>query len=252
VHRKNVRKRRSLGQHYLVDRSAIDLIVKVAGIKRGERVLEIGTGKGVLTGELCKLSAHVEAYELDEVNFLATKGLGIRGLELHLGDAFAARPEFDALVSSLPYSESSNFVEWLSQSDYDRAVVVLQKDFVEKLLAVPGDERYRAVSVISQLSSVTNFVKEVGRDSFSPQPKVLSAIVEMRPRAKLSPHQIRLIKLLFSQRRRKLSVALKKLDLKPGPIGADLLARRVESLSSLEFEGFLGLSEENLQISYND
>ena len=240
-------RRRSLGQHYLVDRSIIDLIIEVSAIRRGERVLEIGTGKGVLTSKLSEVSDHLEAFELDEANFFVTKGLGISGLELHLGDAFAVRPDFDVLVSSLPYSESSNFVEWLSEEDYDRAVVVLQKDFVEKLVAAPGERKYRAVSVISQISSVTRVVRDVGRDSFSPPPKVLSVVAEMRPRTKLARGQIRLIKLLFSQRRRKLSVALKKLNLKrESAVGKDLLARRVQELSPQDFEGLLGLIGERL------
>lgn len=239
----NVRKRRSLGQHYLVDESVIDLIIETSGIKNEERVLEIGTGMGVLTSELCELSTHVEAFELDEANFQATKALDMRSLELHLGDAFAARPEFDVLVSSLPYSESSNFVEWLSQSVYDRAVVLLQKDFVEKLLAAPGNEGYRAISVISQLSSTIRIVSDVGRDAFDPPPKVLSAVVEIRPRSRLSPIQIRLTKSLFSQRRRKLSAALGKLKLSSASVATNLLARRVESLSPSEFERLAALFE---------
>jgi len=224
----------------------VNLIIKVSEIKPEERVLEIGTGKGVLTWELCKLSAHVEAFELDEANFQATKGLGAKGLRLHLGDAFSARPDFDVLVSSLPYSESSKFVEWLSQKDYSRAVVILQKDFVDKLVAVPREERYRAVSVISQISSVIAVVKEIGVDSFSPPPKVMSVIVEIRPRSRLSQRQIRLIKLLFSQKRRKLSVALKKLNLEFRSIKPELISRRVQELSPFQIEGLLGLIEENL------
>jgi 16S rRNA (adenine1518-N6/adenine1519-N6)-dimethyltransferase len=225
----------------LVDPAMIDLITNTSGIRPGERVLEIGTGKGALTRKLAELSPHLEAFELDEANFMATKGLGIRGLKLHPGDAFAASPDFDVLVSSLPYSESSNFVEWLSERDYARAVVVLQKDFVEKLVATPGEKRYRAVSVISQISSLTRIVREVGRDSFSPPPKVISVVAEMKPRTKLSQAQMQLIKLLFSQRRRKLSVALKKLNLGDGLVSPDLLAKRVQELTPREFKGLLEL-----------
>lgn len=234
-----MRRRRSLGQHYLVDGSVVDLIVRASGIQPGERVLEIGTGKGALTLRLGELSTHLEAFEVDETNFAATKALGIRGLRLHLADVFATSPDFDVLVSSLPYSESSNFVEWLSGTTYDRAVVVLQKDFVEKLMSKPGVDKYRALSVISQISSVIKVIRVIGRESFSPPPKVFSVVAEIRPRAKLSRAQTRFIKLLFSQRRRKLSTAFKNLNLETGPIGGELLVKRVQDVSPLEFEAML-------------
>src|SRR5579862_9740210 len=96
------RKRRAMGQHYLVDDSVVRLILEASAIKRDERVLEIGTGRGTLTTELCKLSNRVEAYELDRENFRIIKALGMTGLTLHNEDAFSAAPIFDVLVSSLP------------------------------------------------------------------------------------------------------------------------------------------------------
>src|SRR5208283_2865638 len=165
-------KRRALGQHYLVDPSVVQLMIETSGIKQGERVLEIGTGRGVLTERLCELSGHVEAFELDDANYLATRRRVEKGLDLHLGDAFSTRPIFDVLVSSLPYSESSNFVEWLSQRNYDRAIVILQKEFVEKLMSEPRKRSYRAISVIFQLSSSIEVVGEVDRDSFARPPRV--------------------------------------------------------------------------------
>ena len=201
-------KRRALGQHYLIDSSVTAAMVGLAGIGRDDRVLEIGTGRGELTRGLARLSGHFEAFELDRANYLATKVLGLDSLRLHLGDAFSDSREFDVLVSSLPYSESSNFVEWLSGHRYKRAVVLLQRDFVDKLLAPPGADGYRAISVISQISSDVSPELDVVRESFDPPPKVSSAVVVIRPRHALSRDDIRLVKLLFSQRRRKLSGAL--------------------------------------------
>jgi 16S rRNA (adenine1518-N6/adenine1519-N6)-dimethyltransferase len=144
-------RRRTLGQHYLVDPSVTAAMVGLAAIGQEDRVLEIGTGRGALTRDLARLSGHFEAFELDRANYLATKDLGLDNLLLHRGDAFSDSREFDILVSSLPYSESSNFVEWLSGHRYKRAVVLLQRDFVDKLLAPPGADGYRAISVISQI-----------------------------------------------------------------------------------------------------
>ncbi len=214
-------------------------MVQTSAIKGSDRVLEIGTGKGVVTRELCKVATRVEAFELDHENFLATKGLELDGLVLHEEDAFASPREFDVLVSSLPYSESSDFVDWLAQLRYRRAVVLLQRDFAMKLVARPGDENYRAVSVISQTSSDVKVIEAVARTSFDPPPRVSSVLAVVTHKRSLSGEQIHLIKMLFSQRRRKLGSALKKLNLQLQHGSPSELSLRVEGMSSEQFSEIL-------------
>jgi 16S rRNA (adenine1518-N6/adenine1519-N6)-dimethyltransferase len=232
------RRRRSLGQHYLTDRSVVAGMVELAGIERKHRVVEVGTGEGVLTAVLAKHTKHLEAFEVDPENYLATRDLGL-GVALHLEDAFAKARSFDILVSSLPYSESSRFVEWLSGHRYERAVVLLQKDFVDKLLAAPGGDYYRAITVISQLSSEVRREFLVPRESFDPQPRVTSMVVVMRPRSVLSQREVGLVKMLFSQRRRRLGAALRQLGLPTGRIDPALLSRRVQELTASDFRAVL-------------
>lgn len=232
-------KRRALGQHYLVDDAVIELMVGCAEIAGHDQVLEIGTGKGAVTRELCKVATCVDGFEVDRENYLSTKSLGLGSLRLHQEDAFKAPRDFDILVSSLPYSESSTFVGWLAKLHYQRAVVLLQKDFGEKLLARPEDPHYRAVSVISQISSQLTIISEVGRTSFSPPPAVSSVLVVVTHRRVLSDDQIHLIKMLFSQRRRKLGTALKNLKLVLPRANPSELSRRVETLSADEIEAAL-------------
>lgn len=234
------RKRRALGQHYLRDQSVAEAMVRLAAIEEGDRVLEIGTGRGALTRLLADGPGRLEAFELDESNYRATMDLGLDRVALHLGDAFAGPREFDVLVSSLPYSESSTFVEWLSGHRYRRAVVLLQKDFVEKLLAEPGDGAYRAMSVVSQVSSQVRMELDVPRESFEPPPRVSSVVVTVTPREVLSQERTRLVKMLFSQRRRMLGGALRELGLGRGQLGAEWLSRRVQDLSPSDFRDLLG------------
>lgn len=235
------RKRKSLGQHYLVDSSIIRLMVDSCEIKQDERVLEIGTGRGALTKLLCQRSNNVEAYELDEANYTITRKLVGNRVNLHLGNAFLARPKFDVLVSSLPYSESSNFVEWLSQSVYDRAVVILQEDFVDKLVAKPHESNYRAISVLSQISSSVRILVRVSPLSFSPPPKVSSVMVDIKPRMRLSRRQIEVIKMLFSQKRRRLSGVLRRLGLDAGKFTPEQLSVRIWDLSPSAMSNLLDL-----------
>ncbi len=207
-------RRRRLGQHYLVDQKVVRMMVESAHIGKDERVLEIGTGKGTLTRELARVGAGLEGYEVDAENFEATmSALGSVRAQIHRGDAFAASPTFDVLVSSLPYSESSAFVEWISRTSYKRAVVLLQDDFVKKVTAPPGSRDYRAISAIAQISSDIRTLARVGRESFSPPPKVGSCVVSVMPRTLMTEEEINCVKRLFSLRRRRVAAAALKLGI---------------------------------------
>lgn len=231
-------KRRRLGQHYLVDADVVGRLASLADIRSGERVLEIGTGKGVLTEELCRVSSQFDGYEVDEENYRQTLGVvGNSGARIHLADVFEERPKFDVLVSSLPYSRSASFIEWISQLRYDRAVVLLQDDFVKKILSPPGSRDYRAVSVIAQASSEISVLDRVPRSAFSPEPKVNSVIVGMKPTRVLSALQVTGIKRLFALRRREVAAAAAKVG---GRRSGGWSHRRVNSLSPDEALALVG------------
>ena len=206
-----------MGQHYLVGPSVVSSMIDLAAIRPGERVLEIGTGRGALTRVLVGLTARLEGYEIDKECYEGLRRELGDALVLHNEDAFKASPEFDVLLSSLPYSESSAFVEWLSGRRYDRAVVLLQQDFARKITAPPGSPAYRAVSVISQASARVEIVSDVSRRSFDPPPRVNSCIVTMSWRRSLSPEETAMIKKIFSQKRRTVRAALKSLGLVAPP-----------------------------------
>jgi len=227
-------KRRSLGQHYLRDEEIVKRVIELAAIRNGEKVLEVGTGRGTLTEQLAKVADSLEAYEIDRENYLTTKSLlDSHRTKLRLGDAFKAKPRFDVLVSSLPYSESSTFIEWLSELAYDRAIVILQEDFARKITANPGDRNYRAISVIAQLSAGISLKNPVPRHAFEPPPRVNSRMVVLVRKRKLTRKKVVLIKLLFSLRRRNLKAALSKLGL-DSSVGTNLGSRRVNSLAPEE------------------
>ncbi|MDV3278237.1 MAG: hypothetical protein LYZ69_07210 [Nitrososphaerales archaeon] len=225
-------KRRRLGQHYLVDAAVVARLTSLANIRSGERVLEIGTGKGALTKELCRTSSQLDGYEVDEENYRQTLDVvGNSSARIHLADAFEEKPEFDVLVSSLPYSRSASFVEWISQLRYDRAVVLLQEDFVKKVVSPPGSRDYRAISVVAQASSEISALDRVPRSAFSPEPKVNSVIVGMKPKIVLSAIQVAGIKRLFALRRREVAAVVAKIG---GRRVGGWSHRRVYSLSPNE------------------
>ncbi len=221
-------KRHRLGQHYLVDDETIRRLVSLAHIGPADRVLEIGVGKGALTKELARLGASYLGYEVDRANFDEASGL-VRGTNARvvLADAFEEHPDFDVLVSSLPYSESASFVKWLSGFRFSRAVVVLQEDFVRKITAPPGTRGYRGISALSQICFDVRVLGRVPRAAFSPQPRVGSVIASFSPLRLIGEAEVASIIRLFSLRRRLADSALAELGMKrDGSFGR----RRVNSL----------------------
>lgn len=183
--------------------------MRLAAVQKTERVLEIGTGRGALTKELAGTGASFVGYEVDRENFEYTKR-AIRGkaVQLFLEDAFDAKPEFDVLVASLPYSRSAAFVRWLCPLRFSRAVVVLQEDFGRKVAAPPGSRDYRGVSALAQVAFDIETVGRVPRRSFTPQPRVNSVVLSFRSKRRISEAEVMRITKLFSLRRRRVDSTL--------------------------------------------
>src|SRR3970040_652750 len=138
-------KRKRLGQHFLVTQSVAKKIVDAAGITKKDTVLEIGTGKGILVPLLCEKAGKVISIESDSFlyDLAREKFSDITNLTLLHSDGFEADVKFTIFVSNLPYSKSRDAMEWLVQKKFRRAVVMVQKEFAEKIA-----EKNKDVSVL--------------------------------------------------------------------------------------------------------
>ncbi len=175
-----IRPSRSMGQNFLVDESVADWIVSSAEIKPGERVLEIGPGLGMLTRKLAAATDNLVVIELD--HRLAEK-LEKGGLNVIRGDALeVALPDFDKVVSNLPYQISSPITLRLLEHGFELARLMFQKEFAEHLVAMPGQAKYSRLSVMAGYRSRSRIIKNVPKGCFHPVPKVDSAVVEIVPR----------------------------------------------------------------------
>jgi len=223
-------KRKLLGQHMLDDTDILHRMLDCIELKRDDVVFEIGTGNGNLTAELCKRAKRVISCEIDrELGRKAEDTLDkYNNLLLVNGDGFKTDYDFDVFVSNLPYSKSRSTVEWLAERDFKKAFVMVQKEFAAKLLASNGGN-YRAVSVLAQYCFDIEPLMQVGKNSFSPKPKVDSVLLKMTKRRKVGKDVIRALKLLFSFRGKKVRTAARKLG-----ICESLNDKRVEGLSPEE------------------
>ena len=195
-------KQKNLGQNFLKSKLIAKFIVDSAKISKNDLVLEIGTGEGVLIPFLIETGARIISIEKDRKLFHMTekKFINLDNLKLKYGDGFKIDQEFSILVSNLPYSQSRTSMEWLLQKKFIRAIVMLQKDFIQKLLE-SGKNR-RAISILTDYGFNIEVLKHVKKHNFSPEPKIDSVIVQIIQKQQLKKELILNVNKLFSYRRK--------------------------------------------------
>ncbi len=181
----NVRPKKELGQHFLVDENILGVIGRLAELESDDVILEIGPGLGVLTRFLAERVALVHAVEIDPS--LESNLADIPNVRLELGDALALdladlEPPPRKLVSNLPYNVATPIVvESLDGLPaLERWCVMVQREVADRFFASPGTKAYGAVSVVVQLAAERTGFHAVSRTVFRPQPNVDSALVAFR------------------------------------------------------------------------
>ncbi len=205
-----MKKRQRLGQHFLKSEKIAENIVAAAKITKHDTVLEIGTGRGILIPFLCKKAKKITSFETDKklhhdakVNYYSSN------LKLKLGDGFKSKENFTVFVSNLPYSKSRDTIEWLIQKKFSRAVIMVQKEFAEKLQTKSKKER-KAISVLAQYAFDIEPIIKVNKTNFFPQPKVDSVVLKLKSKNAVSKELIKTVNKLFSYRRKTLQNILKQ------------------------------------------
>ncbi len=204
-----MRKRQRLGQHFLTSETVAKKIVSAASITQNDLVLEIGTGRGILLPHLCKKAKKVISIESDAKLYESAKNqFSMPNLILRHGDGFKTRTNFTIFVSNLPYSKSREALEWLIQKKYSKAVVMVQKEFYEKLIAAGNDRK--AISVLVNYSTEIEKIMNVDKSNFSPPPKVSSVVLRLNRKKTISKELIRTVNRLYSYKRKSLKNILKQ------------------------------------------
>jgi len=177
-----VRASRRLGQHFLLDEGVARRQVDIADIQKGETVVEIGPGLGVLTRLLAARAKRVIAIEKDSRLASILETIGDR-VEIVRGDALKVEwPAFDVMVANLPYQISSPILFRLLDQRFDRAVLMLQREFVERMVARPRTKDYSRLTVNVAHRAACEMLETVPRSAFFPQPRVESAVVRLASR----------------------------------------------------------------------
>ena len=131
-------------------------------------------------------------------------------LILEYGNGFKTNHKFTIFVSNLPYSMSKVSIEWLLQKKITRAVVMVQKEFAEKLT---GNREHKAISILANYGFEIKFLMNVKKSNFYPPPKVDSVVILLKPKKVLSKVLISTVNEIFSFRRKTVTNILKHFDI---------------------------------------
>ena len=215
------------GQNFLIQRWVPESIAEKAGVDNTAGVLEIGPGIGPLTQQLCLRANKVCAVELDKrLAPILEQTVGhFENLQIVWDDVLnldvpaLVEEKFQGLrpmaCANLPYYITSPILTALLEAEcFDSVSVMVQKEVAQRIEAKPGTEDYSAFSVFCQYYAEPEILFDVPAHCFLPQPKVTSAVIQLKVRPE-KPWQIedekiffRTVRASFAMRRKKLSNGL--------------------------------------------
>lgn len=238
-------------QHFLIDPDYLDRIVAAADLRPEDVVLEIGAGIGNLTERLARKARKVIAVELDPtlVRVLHDRFDEVENIKIIAGDALKIDfPEFDKVVSNLPYSISSEITFKLLRHKFKLGILMYQYEFAVRMVSLPNCKDYSRLTVDTCYFADASILMKVPKSAFQPAPEVDSAVVKLVPRP--APFEVKdqaffmdFVAAVFSQRRKKLRNAilntnhvLKIPEIKEiiARLPEDLMSKRAENLSPEE------------------
>lgn len=185
------RPKKRLGQHFLTDPRLLGRIADTLEATRDDTVIEIGPGRGALTDQLLQRAGRVIAIELDRelAPMLAERWKNEPRFQMVEGDvlqqdlgALAGGPYL--LAGNVPYNITTPILfHAMRRPRPTRAIYLVQKEVADRVVAPPGSDDYGALSVNVQALADAKLLFNVGAKSFTPPPKVESAVIRITPRA---------------------------------------------------------------------
>ncbi|MBI4015147.1 MAG: ribosomal RNA small subunit methyltransferase A [Candidatus Aenigmarchaeota archaeon] len=226
-----------LSQNFLLSKTVAKSLCSAAQISKNDTVLEIGPGKRIITEELSLRAGKVIAVEADRDLCKLLEGKLSNNVQLISGDFLnVILPKFNKIVSNLPFKISSPALFRLFSLDWEKAVLILQKEFALRLVAKAGDRNYSRLSVASSFYCKAKILQTLPPTFFRPKPKVSAAVVlleKAEPPFEASEEFWEFINKIFQHRKKILRAALKSAKL---PTETKFGSRRVFTLNLSELK----------------
>lgn len=210
--------RKSHSQNFLIDANIAKKIVEQLSILEDDFVIEVGPGLGALTEWILQKSSHLIAVEKDPHLIPSLAPLNppltiIEGdiLDLEWND-FLEKKQKSLLISNLPYHISKEFLQKLYQyhSRIKRALILVQKEFAEKLTALPHTSEYRYITVFCRLFCDITPLFDIPPHLFYPKAGIYSRLIKLEIKENSPPRQaMELLQLSFMHRRKSILNSIK-------------------------------------------
>ena len=230
---------KSLGQNFMVESQVFQKMAHHAQLGCNDTVLEIGAGLGFLTRFLSEKCRRVLAVEFDPrlVSILREQLDSVTNVNIIQGNVLKVNvPPFNKIVSIPPYQISSRLLTWIFKKNFERAVLIFQKEFAGRLTATVGSEDYGWLTVFTHYHAQVELLDEIPKSMFYPSPKIDSTIMRLKPKkpkAALTGDASfqRLLQVLFTRRNRTVrNAAVAYLKHKQGATKQGVVAKIGDSL----------------------
>jgi 16S rRNA (adenine1518-N6/adenine1519-N6)-dimethyltransferase len=240
-----------LGQNFLIDAQAVQRIAAALGELAGRTVVEIGPGRGAITGTLAARAGRVVAIELDRAlaaglreQFEPGRVAVVEQDVLQFDFAGTAREAGERLrvAGNLPYYITSPILLKLAASHaaLDLAVLTMQREVADRVTAKPGTRDFGLLSVTAQIYGPVGQLFTLPPSAFSPPPQVHSTVIRWRfaPRfAELGVQEagfLRFLRQAFAQKRKTLANNLRAAGVVPAAAAAALAQAGIDAQARAE------------------
>ncbi|MFW5953101.1 MAG: 16S rRNA (adenine(1518)-N(6)/adenine(1519)-N(6))-dimethyltransferase RsmA [Candidatus Natronoplasma sp.] len=213
--RLGIRPTKSLGQNFLEDANIAKKIVDSANITASDRILEIGPGLGILTDFIVERAGKTILIEKDEglTSYLEGR-YSAYNINMIQEDVLEVElPQFDKVVSNLPFSISSPVTFKLLNCDFKVGILTYQKQFAERMIAEVGGTEYSRLSVMVSVYAEVDRLFDISKECFYPPPRIDATVIRLipsEPDFDLKNEELfsTVVKELFNYRRKKIKNAL--------------------------------------------
>jgi 16S rRNA (adenine1518-N6/adenine1519-N6)-dimethyltransferase len=214
---KNIKPNKKLGQNFLINKYTINTLMEILAVSEDDYVVEIGPGKGALTEHLIKKTKNYIGIEKDKIlcEYLLEKfqnNIDIRNEDILKTNFNSLHKKNFKVIGNIPYNISTKILLMCMEqrNKINEIYLMMQKEFVERVIANNNNKNYGRLSIIMQLYFETQKYIDINPSDFYPEPKVYSSFMSLRPRKKILINEfetddfLNFVKKIFQSRRKKI------------------------------------------------